>query len=156
MAGRSANESSTSIRITNTILRKQSGLQAGLHFGPLGVQDAEVNRMPEAASGRDHVIPERAFLTRADAEDCRARAFVERIRFQLDANAAELLEGVLQQQVFCFRVDGRSLPRGRDPRPAYLHPMVGSVDVAVARAADRLAAGFFDQRKRQGNTSSLF
>src|SRR6185437_1536085 len=126
MAGRSANESNTSIRMTNTILRKQSGLQAGFHIGPFGVKDAEVDRMPEAASGRDHVIAEGAFLTRADAEDCRAGTFVERIRFQLDPNAAELLEGVLQQQIFCFRVDGRALPRGSDPRPADLHTMVGS------------------------------
>ena len=50
-------------------LGKHHGLKAGFRVRPFRVEDAEVNGVPDAAAGRDHVIAEGAFLARADAQD---------------------------------------------------------------------------------------
>jgi hypothetical protein len=43
---------------------------------PLGIDNAEIDRVPDAAGRSDHVIAEDAFFSRANAQDGRAGFFV--------------------------------------------------------------------------------
>src|SRR5208282_278625 len=125
-------------------LGKQNGLQPGFHGWPLRIEDAEVDGVPNAAARRDHMVAEGALFARADAQNGGAGFFVERVRFQFHTHAAEYFKGVLQEKIFCFRVDRAPLPGRGDPRPADFDAMMRAVDVAVACAANGAAAGFFD------------
>ena len=103
----------------------------------------------------DHVVARDAFFGGADPRNGGARTLVQRIRLQFDTHAAELFEGVPQHEVFGFGVDGGALPRRRDPGGADLDAAVVVIDAGEARAADRLAAGELDGRKRQRGSAGL-
>src|SRR5438876_2788853 len=124
--------------------------KAHFHRRPLRIDDAVINRVPDAAARGDHVIAEGAFLLGADPRDGLARALVQRVSLEFDADAAQRLEGVPQHQVFRLAVDSGALPRAGDPRPADLDAAVRPVDVSVARRADGPARGALDGGKRQG------
>src|SRR5207249_3514780 len=111
-------------------------LRARFHRRPLGIDDAVIHRVPDTAARGDHVIAERAFLLGADAQNGLARTLVQRVRLDLDADAAQRLESVPQHQVFRLGVDRGALPRAGDPRPADFDAAVRAVDVSVARRAD--------------------
>ena len=111
--------------------------------------------MPDTAARGDHVIAERAFLLGADAQNGLARTLVQRVRLELDADAAQRLESVPQHQVFRLGVDRGALPRAGDPRPADFDAAVRAVDVSVARRADGPARGALDRGERQGRARGL-
>jgi len=54
----------------------------------------------------------------------------------MHAQAAQLLEGVAQQQVFAFCIDGRALEGQRVPGAADLQRTVQAADLQVACRAD--------------------
>ena len=58
--------------IARAQLWQHHGLQAGLHSGPFRIEKAEVNGMPDAPAGRDHVIAEGTLLARSDPKNRRA------------------------------------------------------------------------------------
>src|ERR1700730_17379233 len=70
----------------------QHGFEACFDAGPLGIDNAEINGMPDASAGRNHVVPEYTLFEGPDAQDRRARAVVQRIRLQLHAHAAQRFE----------------------------------------------------------------
>src|SRR5439155_7124115 len=59
------------------------------HRRPLGIDHAVIHRVPDTAARGDHVIAERAFLLGADAQNGLARTLVQRVRLELDADAAQ-------------------------------------------------------------------
>src|SRR5713226_2832768 len=88
-----------------TALPREFFFKPRFHRQPLGIDDAEIDRMPDAGGGADHVIAEDAFFLGAEAEDSVPRALVQRVGLEFDADAAERLEGVTQHQVLGFGVD---------------------------------------------------
>jgi len=48
-----------------------------LHIGPLGIDDAEIDRVPVAPGRCNHVIPQSSLLFRPETQECGARALVE-------------------------------------------------------------------------------
>lgn len=109
--------------------------------------------MPEAAAGPDdHVVAECPFLRCADAEEGGARALVEGIGLELDADAGEVFEAVAELEVFGFGVAGGALPFRGDPRAADLQAPVGAVDGEEGRAADRAAIGEADRGEGDART----
>jgi len=85
-----------------------------------------------------------ALLPGADTLNRVARAPVHRIRLQLDSHAPQRLEGMAQHQKLRLRVDGRALPRARDPGRSDFGAPLRPIDVHVARAADRAPAFAID------------
>src|ERR1700684_3667107 len=71
-----------------------------LHFGPLAIQNAEVDGVAYAAGGRDQMAAKRAFFFGADAENRIARLLIERVCLQLDSHAFPDFEGVPQHEIF--------------------------------------------------------
>ena len=65
-----------------------------------------------------------------------ARALVARVRLQLDAEAAERLEGVLEHEQLRLDVDAGRPDLGGEPRPADLEAAVLGAECEVAGAAD--------------------
>ena len=50
--------------------------QASLYRWPLRIDDAEINGMPDAPAGRNHVVSKDAFFPRPDAQDRCPRALI--------------------------------------------------------------------------------
>ncbi len=136
-------------------LLAEPGLKPSSYFRPFGIDDAEIYGVPDAAACGDHVIAERAFFASADAQDCSAGAIVERVGLQLHAHTLEYFEGVPQQEVFGLGVDGGALPLVGDPGPSDFQAMVHVLDAGIARGTNYAAAGFLEQRKRQGGSGGL-
>jgi glyoxylase-like metal-dependent hydrolase (beta-lactamase superfamily II) len=136
-------------------LLAEAGLKPSSYFRPFGIDDAEIYGVPDTAACGDHVIAERAFLASADAQNCRAGAIVERVGLQLHAHTLEYFEGVAQQEVFGLGVDGGALPLVGDPGPSDFQAMVHALDAGIARGTNYAAAGFLEQRKRQGGSGGL-
>jgi hypothetical protein len=57
-------------------LLAKPGLKPSLYFRPFGIDDTEINRMPDAAACGDHVIAKGAFFARSDAENRGAGAVI--------------------------------------------------------------------------------
>jgi hypothetical protein len=68
-----------------------------------------------------------------------ARALVAGVGLELDANGAEALEGMLEQQQLRLDVDAGAPDLAREPRPADLEPPMLGHDREVASRADREA-----------------
>jgi hypothetical protein len=124
-------------------------LQPRAHGRPVVVDDAVVHAVALVRVLREHVLAEHAFFRRADALDRTLGVRVPRVRLQFDAQTAERLERVTQEQVLALRVDRGALRARRQPRAADLEPPVTRADVKVARAAHGLARRAFDQRERK-------
>src|SRR3977135_3302488 len=119
-------------RESATSLLAKFGLQAGFYVRPFRVYDAEIDSVPDAAACGDHVIAEGSIFAGSDAQDRSPRALIERVGLQLHANALKCFEGMAQQQIFRFRVDGAALPLPRHPCPANLQAMMNAVNIAIA------------------------
>src|SRR5215471_12493422 len=101
------------------------------------------------------MIAQRTLLPGPQAQDSVSGAFVQRIGFELDADASQAFEGVAKHQVLRLGVHRRSLPRASDPGPPDLYPPVGQVDAAIASAADGTGRGALDGGKGQGSSLPL-
>ena len=67
------------------------------------------------------------------------------VRLELDANAAECLEGVAEKEIFGFGVDRRAPAGAAQPGPADFKAAVARADIEVTRAADcRLGCLVYD------------
>src|SRR5208282_3410451 len=126
-----------------------------LRLWPLVIQNAEVNAVADSAGPCDYVAAQCAFFFRADAENCVARFFVERVGLEFDANASPHFEGVSQHQIFGFGVDRGALPWYRDPGRADLDAAVVAVDIHKASAADHAAGCTLDRGKDYRLTALL-
>ena len=58
-------------------LLAEPAFEAGLDVLPFGIKDAEIYGVPYAAGRGNHVIAKRALFACPDAQNGRARAFVE-------------------------------------------------------------------------------
>ena len=99
----------------------------------------------------DHVAAERSFFERANSEYGGAGSFVSGIRLQLNANASQTLETMLEQQHLGCRINGGALPGAPDKRPPDLDPPVFCGDRAEAGRTGDLARGavYDHERKRR-------
>src|SRR5580704_18582798 len=120
-------------------------LEPCLRLGPLVIQNAEVDTVADSAGPGDYVPAQRAFFFRADAKNCVARFFVQRVGLEFDANASPDFEGMAQHQIFGFGIDHRALPWDCDPGRADLDAAVGAIDIHEACAADHAAGGALDR-----------
>src|SRR5580704_10719665 len=130
------------------IAPRQHRFQIGLYLWPLGIEDAEVNRVADPAGPGDQVPAQDAFFFRADAEDRVARSLIQSVGLEFDEQALPDFESVAQHEVLGFGVDGSALPRRGDPGGADFHSAVDSVDVHEAGAADHLPGTILDSGKR--------
>src|SRR5437870_5652561 len=133
---------------------RQHPLEPRLHLRPLVVEDAEAHRVPQGAALADHVLAERAFLLRSEAQDGGSRTLVQRVGLELDPDASQLLERVPQHEVLGLGVDRRSLPGAADPGPADLDAAVGLIRVAEPGAPHGAPGGVLDGG--EGERTPLF
>jgi len=117
-------------------LLTQHSLQPSLHRRPLLIDNAEVNRIPNAPALRHHVLAKRAFLDSPQPQNRAPRTLIQRIGLQFHAVRPQRFERMPQHQVLGFGIHRGALPRPANPRPADFHTPVQPVDVAVSRAPD--------------------
>src|SRR5262245_41139725 len=70
-------------------VRRHESFEMRLDSGPFIVGDAEVDAVPDAPTGHDHMIAKGAFLGGANAGQGLARFSVERVGLELYPNAAQ-------------------------------------------------------------------
>ena len=68
------------------------------HPRPLGIQNAIVGRVPEAAGGCHHVLAEDSLELRSDPEHRVARLLVQGVCLELDTDAVPHLESMAQHE----------------------------------------------------------
>jgi len=137
-------------------MRRQLLLQARSNPGPLRLDNTVIHGMPDTAARGDHVVPKDTFFFGADAQNGRPRGLIQRIRLELDTDAAQLFKCMLQEQQLRLGVHRRALPSAAQPRPADLHAAVLPVDVQVPRAANHAPARFFNNGEWQRHAPALF
>ena len=133
-----------------------AGFEFCFYFGPLAVEDAEVDGVADAAGPGDEVFAESAFFFRAETKDGVAGFFVEGVGLQFDADTVPEFEGVTQHQKFCFGVDRGALPRGSNPGRTDFQAAVGAVDVHETRAANDAIGIVLDSGEDDGIAPVLF
>jgi hypothetical protein len=127
----------------------QHPLQPSLHRRPFLIDNAEINRMPNAPALRHHVLAKRALLHSSQPQNRAPRALVQRVCLQLHAVRPQRFERMPQHQVLRFGVDRSSLPQPANPRPADFDAPVQPVDVAKSRAPDSTPGCAVDHSERQ-------
>src|SRR5439155_7371643 len=105
---------------------------------PLGVEDGEVDRVALVAA-HVHVLAQRALADGAEAGDSFLGASVAAVGLERDADAAEGLEAMFQEEVLRFRVGGRAPVVAGEKGRADLDLTVGRAHVEQTRGADRTA-----------------
>src|SRR6478752_2810931 len=116
---------------------------------PFVAQHAVHDGVADAAVAARPVVADDAVLLRAERLDRLLRAEVEVVGAQAHHLAAELLEGVGEEQQLARGVDVRPLAALRVPGVPDLHAVGGRDDVVVARAAHDAAALQVAHRPRQ-------
>src|SRR5918996_758430 len=118
----------------------ESALEVRLHLGPLVVDDGVVGGVPQLAAAYDHVLAEDPLEAGRERLERRARALVARFRLELDPQAAELLEGVAEEEILGLHVDAGSPDPARVPGVADLEAAVLGAKRQGARAPHRLGS----------------
>src|SRR5829696_4492978 len=115
----------------------QSPAQVLAHRRPLAVDDAEVGGVAQPDVGDDHVVPEHPLELGRDRRQGGPRALVAGIGLELDPDAAQRLESVLEHQQ--LRLDVGAGPPGArlEPGPADLDGAILAAHVEIAAAAYR-------------------
>jgi hypothetical protein len=119
-----------------SLMKAETVLQIPFYIGPFSVDDAEPDSVTDTAALRNEVVAKDPFLPGADAENGVAGLHVQHVGFKFDAEAVQVFEGVTQQEVLGFGVDGSALVVGRDPGGSDFEPPILRVDVHEAGASD--------------------
>src|SRR5205807_1499208 len=125
-------------------------LERGLRLGPVVVDHGVPRRVAPLAAAHELVLAGDAFEPRAQLLERRPRALVRRVRLELDAEVALVLERVPQEEVLGFgvRVRSRARPSPRASRRR-------SRRTTPSRAARRRArAGACGRRLRASRPAS--
>src|SRR5438477_3663812 len=125
--------------------RREAPFEVRLHLGPLVVDDRVVGRVAHVAVLDQHVLAEDPLELRGKSGERRPGALVARVRLELDAHAAEPLEGVPQHQQLCLDVRARTPVGARKPSVADLEAAVLRSQGEVACAADWAAVGSLER-----------
>src|SRR5262249_25696631 len=87
------------------LLSIQHHLKLGFNNRPLGIEDAEINRVALAPVLREHMFPQGAFFFGSKPQDGTPRALIQRVGLELHAKALPDFKGMAQHQIFRFGVD---------------------------------------------------
>src|SRR5690349_5091012 len=101
-----------------------AALQVRLHLRPVLVRDRVVRRVADALDVGEHVLAEDALKARADSRERGPRALVARVGLELDADAAELVEGKAEHEQLRLVVRSRAPVLRAQPRVADLESIV--------------------------------
>src|SRR3990170_6789318 len=120
-------------------LPTEAAKQVRPHCGPFLVEDAVPGRVASDAAADEHVLAMDALELRRQRRHRAAGALIAGVRLQLDPEAAEPLEGVLEHQQ--LRLDVHTRPPGGwvEPRPADLEAPVLRPQREVAGAPEYAA-----------------
>src|SRR5437763_15484145 len=127
---------SVSVTKTGPFRPGQPLFKARLHPRPVVVDDGVPRRVSPLAAAHQHVLAEHALELGRERGQRGPRARVRRLRLELDAEVALVLERMLQEEVLRLGI-GAARPRvGNEPRIADLDPASVRPVLAVARVAD--------------------
>jgi len=118
----------------------QTRFEGFLDRRPFLGQYAEVDAVPEAAIGPNHVIAQRALLPGADTLHRGPRGRVHRVRLELDSAGAQDLESMAHEQQLAFGIHRGALPLGRQPREPDFDPAIVPLRIEVGRATEDFSA----------------
>src|SRR6267154_3252755 len=90
-------------------VKNESLLERLLHLRPFIINDAEQNRIADAATRQDQMFAQDAFLLCSQTQNRPRRLFVEHIGDQFNSHAFPCFKCLSQQQQLGFGVDGRAL-----------------------------------------------
>src|SRR6185436_11746577 len=117
-------------------LPREPAFEMQLDLGPLAREDTVDDDVARGAVAPRPEVPHDAVFLRAERLDRALRREVELVGAKADDLAAELLEGMREQQQLAARVDVAALPALRVPRVADLDAVDVGDDVVETRAAD--------------------
>lgn len=128
----------------------QSTPQTRLNCWPFVRKDGVHDGVAFEAVGHDHVVAEGAFFQRSEFLDGALAMEVARIGLELNADAAEGFEGVLEHEQLHLRIDLCAAELFVYPRTANLNSAVFFANVEVATRANCMSCFLVDHDKCLG------
>src|SRR2546423_14343645 len=117
----------------------ESRFESRLHDRPVLVDHCVPRGVAPLSPAHEHVPAKHSLERRRQARQRGTCPSVRRVRLELDAREALLLERVLQQEILRLRVRARPPSRRRQPRVPDLDHAVALVHVEVAGVPDEAA-----------------